>query len=265
MKIDLSGRTAVVTGGTAGIGLAAVRLFLEAGAAVALCGRDKDKSAGVADVLRADFPGANILAEACDVLDKSNAEAFAAAVKKTFGGTDMLVLNAGQARLSTFDNTSDAAWREELELKYFSVLNPAHAFLPQLETSDAAAIVCSSSLLGRQPEPHLVATSSARAGQLSLVHGMAHELAPKGIRVNSILIGQVASTQWRRRFEALEDKSVTWEAYTKAIADRAGVPLGRIGTPEEAASALFFLATPMSSFTTGSTVDVSGGLSRHVG
>ena len=94
---------------------------------------------------------------------------------------------------------------------------------------------------------------------------MAHELAPKGIRVNSILIGQVASTQWRRRFDALEDKSVTWEIYTKSIADRAGVPLGRIGTPEEAASAIFFLATPMSSFTTGSTVDVSGGLSRHVG
>ncbi len=265
MKIDLSGRTAVVTGGTAGIGLAAVRLFLEAGAAVALCGRDKEKSARVADVLRADYLGANILADACDVLDKSNVEAFAAAVKKTFGGTDMLVLNAGQARLSTFDNTSDAAWREELELKYFSVLNPAHAFLPQLETSDAASIVCSSSLLGRQPEPHLVATSSARAGQLSLVHGMAHELAPKGIRVNSILIGQVASTQWRRRFEALDDESVTWETYTQSIAERAGVPLGRIGTPEEAALALFFLATPMSSFTTGSTVDVSGGLSRHVG
>ena len=128
------------------------------------------------------------------MLDKSNVEAFASAVKTTFGGTDMLVLNAGQARLSTFDDTSDAAWREELELKYFSVLNPAHAFLPQLEMSDTAAIVCSSSLLGRQPEPHLVATSSARAGQLSLVHGMAHELAPKGIRVNSILIGQVAST-----------------------------------------------------------------------
>ncbi len=265
MKIDLSGRTAVVTGGTGGIGLAAVRLFLDSGAAVAICGRDQEKLAGVADVLRADYPGANILAKTCDVLDKSKVEAFAAAVKTTFGGTDMVVLNAGQARLSTFDNTSDAAWREELELKYFSVLNPAHAFLPQLETSNAAAIVCSSSLLGRQPEPHLVATSSARAGQLSLVHGMAHEFAPKGIRVNSILIGQVASTQWRRRFEALEDKSVTWEAYTKSVADRAGVPLGRIGTPEEAASAIFFLATPMSSFTTGSTVDVSGGLSRHVG
>lgn len=265
MKIDLSGRTAVVTGGTAGIGLAAVRLFLEAGAQIAFCGRDNQKVMDVANMLSADYPDARILDYTCDVLDKSNVNAFANAVKSVLGGTDMLILNAGQARLSKFDNTSDEAWREELELKYFSVLNPAHAFLSQLEASNAASIVCSSSLLGRQPEPHLLATSSARAGQLSLVHGMAHEFAPKGIRVNSILIGQVASTQWRRRFEDLEDKSITWEVYTKSIADLAGVPLGRIGTPEEAAFAIFFLATQMSSFTTGSTVDVSGGLSRHVG
>ena len=129
MKIDLSGRVTVVTGGTAGIGLAAVRLFLEAGAAVAFCGRDKDKSADVAEVLRADYPRAKILAEACDVLDKSNVEAFASAVKTTFGGTDC-GFKCRPGETSTFDDTSDAAWREELELKYFSVLNPAHAFLP---------------------------------------------------------------------------------------------------------------------------------------
>jgi len=265
MKIDLSGHTAVVTGGTAGIGLATVRLFLEAGAKVAFCGRDEAKTKGIADTFKSEFPDADVLAQACNVLDKAQVQAFADAIESAFGGTDMLVLNAGQARLSKFADTSDDDWREELELKYFSVLNPAHVFLPQLEKSDAAAIVCTSSLLGRQPEPHLVATSSARAGQLSLVHGMAHELAEKGIRVNSILIGQVASTQWRRRFEALEDKSVTWDDYTRSIAERAGVPLGRMGTSDEAAKAIFFLATPMSSFTTGSTVDVSGGLSRHVG
>lgn len=265
MNIDLSGRTAVVTGGTAGIGLATVRLFLEAGANVAFCGRDEAKTKNVADSLMSEYPDAALLTRSCNVLDKAQVEELAGAVKETFGGTDMLVLNAGQARLSKFADTSDDDWREELELKYFSILNPAHVFMPQLEKSDAASIVCTSSLLGRQPEPHLVATSAARAGQLALVHGMAHELAEKRVRVNSILIGQVASTQWRRRFEALEDKSITWDEYTKGIAERAGVPLGRIGKPEEAAQAIFFLATPMSSFTTGSTVDVSGGLSRHVG
>ena len=152
-----------------------------------------------------------------------------------------------------------------MELKFFSIIHPTRAFLPQLEKSDAAAIVCTGSLLGRQPEPHLVATSSARAGQLALIHGMAREFAEKSIRVNTVLIGQVESSQWRKRYEALEDNEMTWEAYTEDIATKAGVPLRRMGKPEEAASAIFFLATPMSSFTTGSTVDVSGGLSRLVG
>ena len=110
-----------------------------------------------------------------------------------------------------------------------------------------------------------MATSAARAGQLSLVHGMAKELADKNIRVNTVLVGQVESDQWRKRFESLEDKQISWEKYKADIAVKAGVPLGRMGTPREAATAIFFLATPMSSFTTGSTIDVSGGLARHVG
>ena len=87
----------------------------------------------------------------------------------------------------------------------------------------------------------------------------------KKIRVNSVLIAQVESNQWRKRFEELDSYDMTWEAYTENIAIKTGVPLKRMGKPEEAANAIFFLATPMSSFTTGSTVDVSGGLSRHVG
>ena len=94
---------------------------------------------------------------------------------------------------------------------------------------------------------------------------MAKELADKNIRVNSVLIGQVESNQWRKRFEALQDREISWDKYKSEIAIKAGVPLGRMGTPKEAATAIFFLATPMSSFTTGSTIDVSGGLSRHVG
>ena len=100
---------------------------------------------------------------------------------------------------------------------------------------------------------------------MALIHGMAREFAEKRIRVNTVIIGQVESSQWRERYEALEDKNLSWEAYTEGIAKKAGVPLRRMGKPEEAAMAIFFLATPMSSFTTGSTVDVSGGLSRHVG
>ena len=265
MRVDLSGRTAVVTGGSAGIGIECARLFLGAGANVAICGRDAEMLANAVAELTNDNSKDRIIGESCDVLSKSQTDKFAARVGSRFGGADMLINNAGQARLSTFADTSDDNWREELELKYFSILNPTHAFLPQLETSNSAAIVCTSSLIARQPEAHLVATSAARAGQLALVHGMARELAPKGIRVNSILIGQVESNQWRRRYEALGDNNISWEDYTRSIAQRRNVPMQRMGKPEEAATAIFFLATSMSSFTTGSTVDVSGGQSRNVG
>jgi NAD(P)-dependent dehydrogenase (short-subunit alcohol dehydrogenase family) len=93
---------------------------------------------------------------------------------------------------------------------------------------------------------------------------MAHELAP-AIRVNSILIGVVDSGQWRRRFEADPDAGNDYEKWVRDISKEKGIPLGRFGTPDEAANAIFFLGTPLSSYTTGATIDISGGLSRHVG
>jgi len=166
--------------------------------------------------------------------------------------------------VSTFADTSDADWSDELRLKFFSLIYPTRAFLPLLERSANAAVVCVNSLLALQPEPHMVATSAARAGAQSLVHSMAIEFAPKGVRVNSILIGLVESGQWRRRFEARDDQAQTWKAWTAALAERKGIPLGRLGTPEEAAQAIFHLATPLSSYTTGSHIDISGGLARHL-
>jgi NAD(P)-dependent dehydrogenase (short-subunit alcohol dehydrogenase family) len=176
----------------------------------------------------------------------------------------MLVNNAGQGRVSTFADTTDDAWREELELKYFSVIRPTRAFLPMLRESQTPSIVCVNSLLALQPEPHMVATSSARAGTLSLVKSLAVELAPERIRVNSILIGIVESGQWRRRFETQAAPGQSWEDWTSELARKKNIPLGRFGRPEEAAQALFYLATSLSSYTTGSHIDVSGGVARHV-
>jgi len=184
-------------------------------------------------------------------------------VAARFGAADILINNAGQGRVSTFADTTDDAWLEELELKFFSVIRPTRAFLPQLERSDAGAIVCVNSLLARQPEPHMVATSAARAGVLNLVRSLATELAPRRIRVNGILIGLVESGQWRRRFATQAAPGETWEAWTAALAARKDIPLGRLGRPEEAAHAMVFLASPLASYTTGSFIDVSGGHSRH--
>jgi NAD(P)-dependent dehydrogenase (short-subunit alcohol dehydrogenase family) len=259
----LNNTVAVVTGGSSGIGLACVELFLAAGAAVAFCGRDTERLEKARAELLVKFPGAQLLAAPCDVLDAASVAAFASAVESTLGPATILVNNAGQGRVSTFADTTDAAWLEELQLKFFSVIQPTRRFIPQLEKSGQGAIVCVNSLLALQPEPHMVATSAARAGIVNLVRSLAVELAPKHIRVNGILLGVVDSGQWRRRFAAREDKAQTWETWSAALAEKKDIPLARLGKPAEAAQAIFFLASPLSSYTTGSHLDVSGGLSRH--
>ncbi|SAK64857.1 SDR family oxidoreductase [Caballeronia ptereochthonis] len=272
IQIDLTGHVAVVTGGSSGIGFATARLFLQAGASVAICGRDAERLEAAEAALKKQFPDAQLLAARCDVLDADQVTRFAARVTARFGRVDMLVNNAGQGRVSTFADTTDDAWRDELELKYFSIIRPTRAFLPMLKEAPSPAIVCVNSLLALQPEPHMVATSSARAGVLSLVKSLATELAPPRIRVNSILIGIVESGQWKRRYQNYLNELATdspeprqsWEQWTAELARKKNIPLGRFGVPEEAAQALFYLATPLSSYTTGSHIDVSGGFARHV-
>lgn len=264
MDLKIKERVAVVTGGSSGIGLATLKLLLAEGAKVAFCGRNTSRLAAAQTALREAFPDADILAQNCDVLNQQEIGRFAQSVCRRFGGVDMLINNAGQGYVASFSDTPRAAWLQEAELKLFGVLNPLEAFLPALEQSDMASVTCVNSLLARQPEEHMIATSAARAALLNLTLTLSKTLINKGIRVNAILLGMVESGQWHRRFEQRENLQQSWEQWTAELAARRGIPLGRLGKPEEAARALLFLASPMASFTTGAALDISGGFSRQL-
>lgn len=261
MDLGLQNKTVVVTGGSSGIGLATVRAFLADGANVALCARGADRLTEASDALQAEFGAARVFSSAFSVLDEDAVKAFAEATEARFGGCDALVTNAGQGRVSTFAETTDAAWREELDLKFFSQLYPIRAFEPLLRKSASGAIVAVNSLLAYQPEPHMVCTSAARAGVQNLLKSLASEFAPD-IRVNSILLGLVDSNQWQKRFEARDDASQSREDWFADLARKKNIPLGRLGQAEEAARALVFLASPAASYITGARLEISGGVSR---
>lgn len=264
MSFRVTDKVVIVTGGSSGIGLELVSLFLAEGAKVAWCGRNTEKLESSYDALCKKYDSKQMFIHQCDVLETEQVDGFVQSVLEKFGAIDMLINNAGQGKVADFFATEEQDWIDELKLKIFSVVNMINAALPHLKQSKIASITNVNSLLGLKPETHMVATSVARAGLLNLSKNLANELVKENIRVNSILIGLVESGQWRRRFEERTDKNKNWDEWTSSVATKKGIPLGRLGKPEEAAYALMFLASPLSSYTTGSVIDVSGGLSKEI-
>jgi NAD(P)-dependent dehydrogenase (short-subunit alcohol dehydrogenase family) len=231
---------------------------------VALCARDAARVDQVTAGL-AQRHGERVLGAVADILDDAAIQSFAGRVQQRFGQVDVLVHNAGKSRMAPLGALTDDDWTEELELKFFGLLRPTRAFLPLLQGSDAASMVYVSSLLAKQPERRLISTSAARAGALNLAKSFAHEFAPR-IRVNTILLGVIDTGQWERRWHerVAARGAIERDDYLVELARERSIPLERIGTPDEVAAAIAFLASPLSGYTTGAVVEISGGVSRYV-
>lgn len=260
MDLDLADRTVLVTGGTSGVGLATVRTLLAEGANVATCARDERRLEAVRTELDA---GDRLFAAPCDVRDAEAVTAFVAAATEEFGGVDGLVNNAGQSRMKRFAECTARDWQDELGLKFDSVLNPLHATLSWLRASSVPSVVNVNALLAKEPSPRLITTSAARAGILNLSKSLSMELAPDGIRVNSVCLGLIDTGQWERRYTD-SGSELDYPEWQRELAADRGISLGRLGTAQEVAYAITTLLSPRASYITGAVVDVCGGVGRQL-
>lgn len=250
MDLHIAGLTALVTGGTRGIGKAIVTAFLEEGAKVAFAARS---AVGVA---KAEAEFAKTGAVAATALDVRDREAVAAWVDETarrFGSIDMVVSNVSALAIP---NTEEN-WRESIAVDLMGTVHLVEASLPHLEKSKAASIVAISSVSGREVDFASGPYGTIKSAIIAYMAGLAYQLAPKGIRANSVSPGNTyhEGGVWPR----IEKENPSLFSYALGLN-----PTGRMGTPEEIAASVVFLSSPRSSRTTGANLLIDGALTRGI-
>ncbi len=251
MDLGLKGLNAVVTGGSKGIGRSAADIFADEGANVAICARNAGEVAATVAALKS--KGADASGAPVDVADKAALENFVVDSAKALGGVDIVVANV--SALAVQD--SEESWRKAFETDLMHTVRVVNAALPYLETSKHAAVVIISSVSGREVDFTGPAYGALKAALIHYAQRLAFQLAPKSIRVNAISPGNTYfdGGVWQQ-IEAHNP-----DLFRQALALN---PTGRMAKPEEIGRGIVFLASPASSFTTGTNLVIDGALTRGV-
>jgi 3-oxoacyl-[acyl-carrier protein] reductase len=260
MELGLTGRRAVVTGGSKGIGLAVAAELLREGAAVSICARNADEVAAAAKQLQE--LGGTVHEEVADVTVPEQVTAFIDGAADALGGIDILVNNAGGAHPGTFETLTDDDWHGDLDVKLFSQIRCTRAALPHLRRSAAPRVVNINAVYAKYPDPRFFATTVNRAACLNLNKALAIEYGPEGILVNSVNIGFVVTPQWEN-IRSKRAPELSQEEFFAALAAEE-VPLGRFGDVSEVSGLVAFLASDRASYLTGTSIDVAGGMGKYI-
>lgn len=251
MDLGIKGLRAIVTGGTKGIGRAIVETLATEGCAVAFCARNAEEVSGAVSALKT--KGMQVSGRALDVADASALQKWVHDVATEFSGIDLVIANVSALAIGN----DEESWKKEFDVDLMGTVRLVNAAMPFLEKSQAPAIVTISSVSGREIDFAAGPYGTFKAALIHYTQGLAFQLASKGIRANSVSPGNTyfEGGVWHRIKESNPD------FYKQALALN---PTGRMGTPQEMANAVAFLASRAASFITGTNLIVDGALTRGV-
>ena len=251
----LKGKTALITGGTSGIGLATAQLMHSSGAHVVITGKDASKL----DVARQEI-GKDVLALQVDVLSLESVVTMVAKIKETFGGLDVFFANAGVAYVTPLATTTEDAYDALMDTNVKSVFFSLQAVEPILR--EGASVILNTAWLNQVGVPGRAVLSASKAAVRSFARTFSAELLPRRIRVNAVSPGLI-DTPILRGVGQSEHPGQTVAEFKEYISGAAKqIPIGRLGHPKEIATAVLFLASDASSYMLGSELVVDGGFAE---
>ncbi len=255
MDLGLAGKVVMVSGASRGLGRAIAKAFAQEGARLSICARGEQALNEAAREL--EQLGCEVMAEVVDVTSLAQASAWTQKTIQRFGTIDVLVNNAGGAKPGGINELSQAGWHEAFELNFFSAVALARFCAAEMEKHRSGVIINISSIWGREAGGTL-SYNASKAALISFTKMLARELAPKGIRVNSIAPGSILfpGGSWERRFKANPEFERDFISHE--------LPAGRLGTPEEVAYPTVFLASPRASWINGACLPVDGAQGRSL-
>jgi 3-oxoacyl-[acyl-carrier protein] reductase len=254
MDLGLTGKVAIVTGGSDGIGKAAARALAREGTRVAICARRPDVLQTAAEELRADT-GGDVVGIVCDMTNDSQVRQLVTDVFARWGRLDILVNNAGTSSAMPVEVLTEDALSYDLKLKVYGAMYASQAAIPHMKAEGGGRIINITTGGGKAPGAGSLPTSLSRAAGIALTKAMSKDLAADNILVNTVCIGLIKAGQHERRWEANSD--VPLEQHYERMGER--VPLGRVGEAHEAGDVICFLASERASYVTGASVNVDGG------